>query len=236
VSFGGQERQVAVSAPQQRLLDVLPPEGRDASKWRELHAKTDDGRSLTLRRYADDYADYDALLYRDASGNPALGIFRRITPDMPARARRDAEKPHLALANPTHIEIRTDEVAEAPKPENLTVVLDGSEQTFDLARLAALPRKEPPSGKGSRGKGGMVGVELRDVVDLIQGVDGVAHVKLVARDEDLLLVRGEALRDPEARALLRMNRRGQLGLSLWEKPGSEPRRLRDIVKLIIATR
>lgn len=237
VQFDDEVRDVALGKVPLSLADVLPEAGRDPVSWRELSAKSSDGkRTLAVQRFAEKYANHDVRLYVDDQGRPAVGIFRRMRADMPAHVKATLAKPHIVLVDAESVQVRTKEVV-VPKREQppLTVSIDGVDKKLTPSDLAGLNKASPPGEQPRQRQ--RKGWRLQDVIGLVTPLSSVAHVKLLNDADDSLMVKGDALVKDELVVLLRYNNRGALGLTSWDvAKGGEPRRMRDVVKLVIASK
>jgi hypothetical protein len=236
VRFDGRARDVPVTKIQRNLADLLPPEGRDPKVWRELRADSADGkRTLAVSDFSKKYREHDVRVFVDDEGRPAVGIFRRVRPDMAAHVKAKLKEPHVVLVDAATIDIRTEVTKrEAPKKQRLSMVVAGAEQELAAAKLEALDMAMPP-GKHQRGRRRNRGWRLRDVVGLAADLSKVARVELVDGDGDELVVDGDELRGKGSVVLLRYNNRGELGATSWTADG-ESRRLRGVVKLVVDTK
>lgn len=221
------------------LRDVLPERGRDPSTWRELGARSVDGkRTLGVKQFADKYPAHEVRLFIDDGGRPSVGIFRAIDDAMPTHVRARLTKPHIVLVDVATVTVRTMETPAPAEPAltPLKVSFDGSERELSVRDLAALTEASPPGRAAGRGRNTQKGWPLAAVVGLVTKLESVAFVKIVGGD-DSIVVKGEALRQKDALGLLRHNRRGVLSFMIWETgERSKPRRVRKVSQLVVASK
>lgn len=229
----GAERPIAQPSASGRvaLTSALPAEA-PISAWRELVATSRDGRrTLDIARFAEKYREFEVILYRDPQQGPALGLFRKPSPSLPAHLRAKLAEPHLALTDVATIAIRTKERPEdrADGAAALSLALGGAPRNVSAAELERLDKVLPP-GLAARDRGGAgkkAGWPLAKVLAMVGSKADVGP--LVARNDT-----GETLAIPAADkngpvVLLRLNQRGMFELSLWPSGATEPSaRLRGV--------
>lgn len=196
-------------------LDVAPRPlaavvGPQPAAWLVVTASSADGRDLELTRPATTYPDAEVRLYVD-EGRAAVGVFRRITADMPADIQRIARQPIIALIDVTEVTVRTRLETFAP----LVIRVDGRDQMISDA-LRTLPRR--PS-KRPRERGW----ELAAIVALaVPPERTIAVVRLHAKDGTVMPLDAALVRAPEA--VLKRNRHGEYVFRMWDtKPAVEVR-------------
>lgn len=211
----GAPRRASLGGPQPlvELIGVAP------ASWLEVIASSDDERTLELTRPATTYPDADVRFYFDQD-RPALGVFRRITPDMPPDVARIARQPIVGLAGITTVEIRTRPRVMPP----LAVTVDGSTQPIaeSLRSLKLHPTNKP------RERGWSFG----DVIALAVPRDrGVRAIRLHTRAGSVTPLDVQAARSEGA--ILKRNQRGQYVFRMWDNSGKAALEVRDVTSIDI---
>jgi hypothetical protein len=192
-------RPVQVTGPV--ALDTLV--GTPPDTWVEVIGATSDDRMIELAHPSTAYPGATVRLYLE-QGQPALGVFRPIAPDLPSDLAAIAKQPLQSLIGVTEVSVRTHVVALPP----LSVVVDGvatdvSPQLRGLSKSGATPRER--------------GWSLGDVIGLaIPAGREVQSVRLVASGTTTPLPR-EALK-----GLFKLTRHNQYVFRMWDKPKDPP--------------
>jgi len=196
-------------------FDVAP------AGWIEVRADATDDRGLELSAPATRYPGSELRLYLD-QGQPALGVFPPITPDMPPEVAALARQPTASLTSLASVHVLTRRVA----PSGLTVVVGGHEVEVASAQLHALPGVP-------RGTSRAQGVLLAGVIDLAAPGREVRTIRIVGAG-DTVTLDPQVLRDPRQIVVLKQNQRGEYVFRVWEVDGRYPtRELRRVTRVVV---
>jgi hypothetical protein len=90
------------------LIDLLPPDSPAPQTWRVVLLQSG-RRQVAVRNLAIQYPKHRLLVYRDAEGEPIVGLFRPPNAAAPPHVQQQLEHPRLALDGVQSITIRTGE-------------------------------------------------------------------------------------------------------------------------------
>lgn len=197
------------------LLEVHP------AAWLEVRGEAVDERSLELWAPATRYPGSEVRLYLD-QGQPALGLFPPVTPDMAAEVAALARQPTASLTTLASVHVVTRQVTRP----GLIVVGGGREITITREQLRALPALQ-------RGASRAEGWPLSDVIELASPTVDVRTVRIEGAGEPIILAI-HALRDPAQIIVLKQNQRGEYVVRMWEPHGRSPtRELRRVTRIVV---
>lgn len=194
----------------------LPP-----AAWLEVRAEAVDERGIELWAPATWYPGSEVRLYLD-QGQPALGLFPPVTPDMPAEVAALARQPTASLTTLASVHVVTRRVTRP----GLIVVGDGREIAITSDQLRALPALQ-------RGASRAEGWPLADVIDLASPKVEVQTIRIEGAGDPITLA-AQALRDPAQILVLKQNQRGDYVFRMWEPQGRSPtRELRRVTRIVV---
>jgi len=189
--------------------------------WLEVRADATDDRGLEVVAPATSYPGSELRLYLD-HGQPALGVFPPITPDMPPEVAALARQPTASLTSLASVHVLTRRVA----PSGLTVVVGGREVVVPSAQLHALPGVP-------RGTSRAQGLLFAGVVGLAAQGREIRTIRIVGVG-DTVTLDPQVLRDPRQLVVLKQNQRGEYVFRVWEVDGRYPtRELRRVTQIVL---
>jgi len=213
----GPPRTIVIGGPiaLSTLFEVAP------AAWIEVRADATDDRGLELSAPATRYPGSELRLYLD-QGQPALGVFPPVTPDMPAEVAALARQPSVSLTSLASVHVLTRRIALP----GLIVVVGGHEVAVVSDQLLALPGV--PRG-ASRAQGWL----LAGVIGLAVPDREVATIRVLGAGDPVTLD-AQVLRDPGKIVVLKQNQRGEYVFRVWEVDGRYPtRELRRVTRIVV---
>lgn len=191
-----------------KLADLVAARA-PVDRWRQVVATGTGSRSLIAARFDERYApDQEAILFLDR-GQPALGLFRRVSDGAPRSVRELAAAPTMSLTGVTAIDIRTASAPPTSPSGTRSIVLWAGDRRCELDPAELAERGDGPARHAGW-----------DIRDLAHRCFGAAPATVRAR------AAGRALEvDPAALAkanrllLVKVNRRGKIVMRIVE-PGS----------------
>ena len=197
------------------LVDAAP------ATWIDVRADASDDRGIELGAPATRYAGSEVRIYLD-QGQPALGVFPPVMPDMPPEVAALARQPTASLTNLSSVHVLTRPIVLS----GLVVVAGGHEVPISAAQVHTLPTV--PRGE-SRAQGWL----LAGVIELASPDRAVATVKLLGAGDPVTLD-AHVLRDPEQIVVLKQNQRGEYVFRVWARDGRHPtRELRRVTRIVL---
>jgi hypothetical protein len=213
----GAPRTIAIerTIPLRALLDVAP------AAWIEVRAAATDERGLELSAPATRYPGSELRLYLD-QGQPALGVFPPITPDMPADVAALARQPTASLTSLASVHVQTRPTARS----GLVVVAEGREVAISGEQVHALPGV--PRGT-SRAQGWL----LAGLIELASPGREVTTIRILGAG-DPMTIGAQLLRDPAQIVVLKQNQRGEYVFRVWDRDGRYPtREVRRVTRIVL---
>lgn len=197
------------------LVD-LPP-----TAWLEVRAAAVYDRGLELSAPATRYPGSEIRLYLD-QGQPALGLFPPVTPDMPAEVAALARQPTASLTTVASVHVVTRRIAMP----SLRIVVGGRDVAITSDQLRAVPGLP-------RGTSRAQGWPLVDVIHLAAPGGDLRTIRIEG-DGDPISVPAAALQDPKQIIVLKQNQRGEYVFRMWEPDGRSPtRELRRVTRIVL---
>lgn len=189
--------------------------------WIEVRAEALDERGIELWEPVTRYPGSEIRLYLD-QGQPALGLFPPVTPDMPAEVAALARQPTASLTTVASVHVLTRRIAQP----GLLIVGRGREITIPSEQVRALPAVP-------RGTSRAQGWQLSDVIDLASLDGEVRTIRIEGAGDPISLAVG-VLRDPQQIIVLKQNQRGEYVFRMWEPNGRSPtRELRRVTRIVV---
>lgn len=192
--------------PLHSLVSVAP------ASWLEVRAETSDERWIELVPALIQKAE--VRLYLD-QGRPAIGAFGPVAPDMRDEIARIARQPITSLPGITRIDV----VTKRPVLPTFIVEVDGTERSLAGETLRSLTAVSERHAQGW---------PIRDVIKLAsdQPVTTLRVVGATTLSIDAS--------DPNRHYLLKLNRKGEYVVRVWEHGGRHPlQEVRRVAKIAV---
>lgn len=203
-----------------KLADLVAARA-PVDRWRQVIATGTGSRSLIAARFDERYApDQEAILFLDR-GQPALGLFRRVSDGAPRSVRELAAAPTMSLTGVTAIDIRTAAAPPTSPSETRSIVLLAGDRRCELdpAELA-----ERGDGDGRARHAGW------DIRDLSHRCFGAAPAAVRARaDGRALEVDPAALAKVNRLLMVKVNRRGKIVMRVVEPGSGRPQVVSELI-------
>ena len=89
------------------LAGLLPAEAQSMETWKSISAKATTGGFLRKKNPSQDLLNHEAILYFSEETGATLGVFRRITKDMPQGVQNQLKQPSSVLPHVERVDIWT---------------------------------------------------------------------------------------------------------------------------------